>query len=384
MRKAIATSLCFGLIILANSGCQQKSDPETYEEKKEALTDYRKDMVDLRQRINSLEAEIKEIEDQKGIRESRKAVRLSSVEFEQFKHSIDVQGLVESDENVVISSEVNGIATNLLVDIGDQVQKGEVIAKIDDRTLRDQLEELKTAYELADDTYNKRKNLWDKQIGSQLEYLQAKNRKESLENQIQTLRSNMAKYTIRTPIAGKVDEVRINRGEMVSPGLPIATVVNVSQVKVVADVSEKYVSSIKEGDSVTVFFPAIGLTRHAVIDATSQVISKENRTFKLVVKLDNYLSQLKPNLLAKINIYDYVKEEALVIPTRLIHYQQDSTYVFRAQINSGDTIAQKVKVNLAYSNAQRSLVDNGLSQGDLLIVEGHDRVSHGDKIKPVR
>jgi RND family efflux transporter MFP subunit len=279
---------------------------------------------------------------------------------------------------------VSGIATRLMVDVGDHVEKGDVIVGIDDQTIRDQLEELNTAYELAEDTYQKRKNLWDKQIGSQIEYLQAKNRKEALEKQINTLRSNLAKYTIRTPIAGKVDDVMINQGEMVSPGLPVANVVNASKVKVVADVSERYVGKIREGDSVEVYFPAVDLGRVATIHAVGQVINKENRTFKIIVRLSNDQHVLKPNLLAKINIFDYTRKDALVIPTRLVHFQQDSTYVFTANINDGDTVAQKVNVKLAYSSAEESLVDQGLAKGDLLIVEGHNRVSDGDKIKHVR
>lgn len=381
--KIKATLTLISFLLLGLSACQQSKEPQSLEAKKKQLAQYQKQLVDIKQQIKELEIEIDSMSVDKVRQKAAVTVKVKKMATQNFKHFIQIPGNVESDDYVKISSEVPGQITALYVEVGDKVVKGQELARIDDKVVRRQLDELSTAYGLATQTFEKQARLWKQGIGSEMQYLQAKNTKESLERRMATLKAQLDKYIIKSPITGRVDDLLVKAGEMTSPGLPLLTVINVADIKVVGEVSERYVGKFKKGDSVIVDFPVIGQQVHTTIDAVGQAIDKDNRTFKVIIKIHNQNGELKPNLLANIRLFDFRKKKALLVPTRVIYFQEGGNYLYTVRIENGDTTAHKEMVKLEYSDEKHSLIKEGVKAGTLLIMEGYDKVSEGEKIKPL-
>ncbi len=380
--KATLTLLSF-FFILGMGACQQSKEPQTLEGKKKLLAQYQKELIEIKQKVKELEEEIDNMAADEGVRKAAVTVKVKEINAQDFKHFIQIPGNVESDDYVKVSSEVPGRITALYVEVGDNVVKGQELARIDDKMVRRQLDELTTAYELAAQTFEKQARLWKQGIGSEMQYLQAKNAKESLERKMATLKAQLDKYIIKSPITGRVDDLMVKSGEMLSPGFPLLTVINVADIKVLGEVSERYVGKFRKGDSVVVDFPVIGLQVHTTIDALGQAIDKDNRTFKVIIKIHNPNGALKPNLLANIRLFDFRQKKALLVPTRVVFFQDEGTYLYTVRIENGDTTAHKETVKLEYSDEKHSLVKEGIEAGALLIVEGYDKVSEGEKIRPL-
>jgi RND family efflux transporter MFP subunit len=198
----------------------------------------------------------------------------------QFKNPFDVQALVESDNNVMVSPEVPGVLVKLYVTEGQRVSKGQVVASMDARTANAQIVELEGALSLAKTNYEKLGKLWKQNIGSEMQYLQAKNQYENLQNSIKTAKSQAAKFTVRAPITGTVDAIMANEGELVGSmtGGPMMRIINMGDIKLKADVSEAYVGKIKTGQTVKVYYPSLKLTTEETVSAVGSVIDVNNRT----------------------------------------------------------------------------------------------------------
>ncbi len=375
------------LLMAASSafwGCSGEKSPETLEAKKKALSEYKKELIELKQKINVLENDIQALSIEKGLRKPAVGVKAKTLEPRRFKHYIQIPGNVESDDYVKVSSEVPGMVVALNVEVGDYVTKGKVLARLDDKMIRKQLEELETSLDLARQQYEKQSRLWNQGIGSEMQYLQAKNAFESIEKRMETLQAQLDKYLVKAPISGVIDDVMIKKGEMASPGLPLLAIVDAANIKVVGEVSERYVGKFHKGDSVVVEFPVIGKKIHTVIDAVGEAIDKSNRTFKVIIKIDNRSGELKPNLLANIQLFDFKKENALVVPTRIIFFQDEGNSLYTVAISNGDTLARKTRVELEYSDERQSLIAKGLKAGDVVITEGYDKISDGERVKVIQ
>lgn len=368
-----------GLLLIGLAACQS-AEEKSLQQKKEALQQLKKERDALEQKIMNLQLAIDSAE---GIvEEKRKIVQIDTVIPQRYKHAILIQGTVESDENVVVSAEASGIAQQVFVAEGDMVQKGQILVQLDDKILRNNLAEVETAYDLAKRVFEKQQNLWNQNIGSEIDYLNAKNNKERLERQIATLRSRLEQAQISSPISGKVDELLINEGEMVSIGMPVARVVDIRDVKVTADVSERYLGSFMTGDTVVLNFPAVGKQMDGVISALGSVIDPNNRTFSMVVELVEKEPWMKPNLLAKVEAYDRVIDSAIVVPTRVVHEQEGNFYVYTANGNGQKMTAKKRQIQPLFSGVEEVVISRGLSPGDQLIVMGHNNLSDGELIQP--
>jgi RND family efflux transporter MFP subunit len=243
------------------------------------------------------------------------------------------------------------------------------------------LAELENSLSLAQVTYQKQKNLWDQGIGSEMQYLEAKNRKEALEKQINTLKSQIARYSLRSPINGTVDVLMIKQGELVNPGIPVARVVDASDIKISADVPERYIGKLNRGDSVDLSFPAINREGKGVIRAVGQVIDINNRTFKVVIDISNKEGIYKPNLLTMITAYDISRKNSIVIPTNVITQKGNRKFVYVAVPKGKDTLAAQVNIETVISDGAKTLVGSGLTSGDLLVINGFRSISEGDKLK---
>lgn len=369
-------SLTFALLLATVVAC---SGPDnSLAGKRKQLEQYKSEMAELKGKINTLESEIAAEEGPKEVKS--KPVRVQTVATVLYKHPVALQGVIESDEDVQVSAEANGRAMQVYIKEGQQVSKGQLLVKIDDEVLRNSLAELETAYELAEQVFLKQERLWNQEIGSELDYLNAKNNKERLERQITTTRSRLSQSELRSPISGKVDQVMINEGEMVSAGMPVVRVVDTRNIKVVADVSERYIGSFREGDAVDIIFPTLNRSAKGIIEAFGNVINPANRTFTMVVQVTDKQSWMKPNLLAKVQAYDKIIENAIVIPTRVLHLQNDKQYVYTINDKEEPPIAHKVEVKVGFTSTEETLIDSGLTPGQPIIVEGHNNLSDGEPV----
>jgi len=363
------------------SSCGEK-EPKTPEEKKATLEKKRSELMELQGEIAQLEDALGEAAKQEN---PSKLIETTPVKSETFNHYIEVQGTVESDKNVTILPEMPGTIISLKVKEGDKVSAGQVIATLDAGTFNKQVAELQTQLSLATTVYEKRKRLWEQKIGSEIEYLQSQNQKESLENSIATLKEQMRKSVVTSPISGTIDEVYVKQGEQANPAMPIARVINVSDVQLVADVSENYLSSVKKGDQVKIFFSALGTEMEQKVTFVGQTINTANRTFKVQIDLPNKDGKIKPNLVGTVKINDFQQEGAITVPTNLIQIGTDgSKFLYVVKEEGGKKIAKKVVVKTGMSYEGSTIVTQGLSATDEVISKGYNEVVDGENVRFIK
>lgn len=376
MKKMMILPVLFSLMISCGK------DAESLEGRKKELTELKKEISALQAKAKKLEAEINALDTTsvKGF-----AVKVDTLSRKTYKNPFQVQGLVVSDEDVVISPEMGGLIKSILAKEGQTVQQGQVLATLDGSLVSAQISELEKALELATIAYDRQKALWDQKIGTELQYLQAKNNKESVERRLQTARVQAAKFQLRSPVSGVVDAVFANKGDMAGPGAPVMRVVSTRQVKIKADVSEQYISHLKKNDQVSVFFPSLKKGSEERIQAVGSYINPNNRTFSIYITPSNAtLKELKPNMLALITAYDFTKENALSVPTRLIRNDEGGSFILVATSKNGAYVVEKKYVEIEESFATETILLSGVEEGSLLITEGFQKVIPGDRIEIIQ
>ncbi|MCF8428859.1 MAG: efflux RND transporter periplasmic adaptor subunit [Bacteroidia bacterium] len=372
--KIIIAILSIITIILTSCG------DKTVEAKMASLEKLKSEQAALTTKIKALEDEIKSSGAKIESREKIINVAISTIETSKYNHFITVQGRVDGDENATISAKVPGLVLNVLVKPGSVVKAGQVLAEFDGNAIRKQIQPLETNLVFLTDLYNKQKALWDKQIGSEIQYKQAKTNKEALEQNIAAMREQLSMYKITATVNGTIDVVNLKVGQMAMPGLPCFTIINFNKLKVKADVAETFANKIKEGNLVQVEFPDIEKTITSKITYSGKGISALNRTFGVEVALPSDNSYL-PNMIAVLKIIDYSKENAIVIPVNCIQNSQEGTNVYVAVTENGKTIAKKhlVKVGSTYNDKAEIL--SGLEIGEKLITVGYGDLNDGELIK---
>lgn len=366
------------LISLASCGGGSQSP---IDEKRAQLEEKEKAMADLKAEIVQLKKEIVELDT--TARENAIAVKAIEINKGIFKNPFQIQGLVESDQNVLISPEVPAKLVKIHVREGQKVSKGQMIASLDGSVASSQIAELENALALAKTNYEKQERLWKQNIGSEMQYLQAKNNYENLQKSIATAKQQLGKYTLTSPINGTVDGIMANEGELVgSMGTgPIARIVNLSDIKVKANASERYIGMIQKGQEVKIHFPSIDLTLTEKIYAVSNVIDANNRTFSVLIKPSSNLKQLKPNMLGMITAYDYVQADAIHIPTRLVRTDGENYFVYAIKEQGNKKIVEKRQIKIQKQFPTATLISEGLVAGDMIITEGVNNVIVGDEVK---
>lgn len=359
---------------IALYACGGKSQGGNLAKKKEELATLKADAKKLNDKIAKLEEEIASLDTSSG--DQNAEVKTMAVEAQIFKTYIDIQGRVDADENVSLSTQMPGTITRINVKVGQEVSKGQVLAETDASLLTQQISDLQTSLDMANIAFKKQENLWNQKVGTEMQYLQAKTNKESLEKKLSALHEQVRMGKIISPINGTVDAVNIKIGQQVMPGLSAITVINFSNLKVKADVAESYSSRVQTGEEVKVYFPDSKDSFMGKVYYASRAINPLTRTFGVEVLLGND-HKYHPNMVAKLRINDYSsKKPEIVIPIKYIQRGTNEMYVLVAE--NGVAVKKSVTVSREYSGMAE--ISSGLNEGDQLIIEGYDLINVGDKI----
>jgi membrane fusion protein, multidrug efflux system len=312
-----------------------------------------------------------------------KLVGLKEVAINAFDHFVRVQGKIDGDQNAAVFADAPGTVASKFADVGQKVVKGQVLAQIDDQMYRSQMQGLETQYKFASDMYDKQKRLWDQKIGSEVQYLQSKTSKESLEKQISSLNQQIDKFKIKSPIDGTIEECNIKVGGVVSPDPRLAAyrVLAFKNLKVTAEVSEAYSSRVKLGDKLVVLFPDINKQIETKVDFVSKYINPVNRTFMIETKLTDGIADLKANMIAIIQINDYHSEKAIQVPMNVIQTDPVGSYVYVIRPKDKFNAAFKQPVVLGNSYNGVAEVLSGLAVGDKVISVGYQELVDGEYIR---
>ena len=304
-------------------------------------------------------------------------------QVQKFEHYVEVTGAVKSRKNVLISAENMGNVNQILVKEGSDVRRGQLIINMDTELYQRNLDQLETEYELAKTMYDKQANLWKQNIGTEVQYLQSKNRVESIERQIANVKTQISKSKIRAPFAGTIEEVFVKEGEMAQMGSPLARIVNHKDMYIKADLSDAFIGKFNKGAPVIIHFPSIDKTIESKISSVGQIIDEMNRTFAIEALLPETNFVIKPNLLAIVKLKDFEKSDAVVVPSKLIQKDNKGDFVFVTEENQDELIARKIQIERGVTYKNNTMVVQGLQGDEVLIDEGFRNVAQGSKLKIV-
>lgn len=355
--------------------------PEDLEGKKQLLSDKRIDLQRISDEITKLEEEIAQLDPASQLK-TKQLVTTAKVERADFQRFTEIQGAVAADDLVAAASESPGRILQLMVKEGDFVQKGKLIAKLDLEQVNKQIAELEKSLELATTVYERQARLWEQNIGSEIQYLEAKNSKERLEKSLETVQFQLTKSEVVAPISGVVDNVVLHAGEYASPGLPIVQILNTNKLKVVADIPETLLRSVGVGEQVNVEFPALDMTQQARITLVGRTIDQANRTFKAEAAIPKTSSLIKPNLLAFMHIKDFEVKDVVTIPLDIV--QEDVSgkkFVFITAKGDKGTIAKKVYLTTGEVYKGNVIIEEGLKGGEELIIDGSRGLADSELIQ---
>ena len=311
-------------------------------------------------------------------------VTVITVKDTVFKHYIDLQGNVETKENILIQPEISGNLMSLYVKAGQHVNKGQILAKIDDSGMSQQLSGLETQYELAKTTYEKQKNLWNQKIGSEIQYLQAKTQMVSLQKSVAQLKTQLEKTNIKAPFTGIIDDVFVERGQIVAPNPQgLMRIVNLNNMFVTTSVPETNIGKLKVGDPVEVAITSLGKKITGKIRQVGSYINPSNRTFGIEISVPNTEKLLRPNQVAKLKIADYTNPKTTVVPAGVVQKDaQGNQFVFVVEKNNKNiSVAKKTIVKTGQTSDNRTEILEGLSELETVVSEGADSVSDGMSIE---
>ena len=372
--KKIVIAIFTGLILFS---CTSKNDGKSADEIRNKINKYKTEISKLEKNINRLEKQLDTMGQQQT---SGRVVNVAAIKLNRqpFEHYFMASGAVEAKNESYISPQTSGKITRIYVEEGDKVAKGELLARLNTEIIENNIDEVKVNLELAKTLYEKQKELWNKKIGSEVQYLQAKNNYFSLKSRLKTLQSQYNLSFIKSPLAGVVDEVYQKVGEMGTPGMRLVHVVSLTPLILKARISERYIPAINVGDSVLVTFPTFpDMKIMATINRIGYVINPANRTFDVEVNLDNSDNKIKPNMMATLSLRDYETNSAIVVPSYLIREDIKGKYLYIAVKESGVLMATKRYVTTGLSYKGNTEIKSGINEGTTIITDGYNNVSDG-------
>jgi RND family efflux transporter MFP subunit len=351
----------------------------------EELKKRKKEYVDT---MNTMQVELNEIND--GIAfldENEKLTLVSNYEIKEkvFNSYMEAQANLKTRKNVLILPEFQGTLEKIFVYEGQYVKKGKLLAEINDSGLKEQLEQLTIQANFAKENFERTERLWNNNIGSEIQFLKSKTDFESSQKMVEQMKDRLAKTKIYAPFDGEVDEIISNQGSNLIPGVSqILRLVNLDKIYAEASVSEKYISFIEEGTEAIVQIPLLGKEIKSQIIQTGNFINPSNRTFRVEVPVENIDKKIKQNLDAKIKINIYSKDDAVVIPLRIVREDasgENFVYVMNQDVKEGVYITSKTFISLGNKNNTDVEVTEGLKIGDMLVLEGASIVEDSQRVK---
>ncbi|QKZ11689.1 efflux RND transporter periplasmic adaptor subunit [Spirosoma sp. KUDC1026] len=377
MKTYYAVILITSLLISCSS--EKKESKGDLQGKQAELAELKTQQSELTKKIKELESEVARLDPKKATESRVKDVTVSPISATTFKHFVELQGTIDAKNNVQVSPKSGGVVTAVYVKEGDNVRAGQAIAKVDDQLLRESQAELKTQLSLANTVFEKQAALWKQQIGTEIQYLQAKNNKEALERRLSTLNAQIGQSVVTAPISGVVDQVTVKIGQSAAPGMSLVRVVNLSQLKVVAKVADTYSGSVQKGAPIVVRLPDLNRNLNSTISFVSTTVDPLSRTFTIEAPLpaDN---SLKPNMLAQVKINDQTQANAIVINQNLIQSTENGQLVYVAETEGGKKIAKARTVKTGPSYGGQIAIMSGLKAGDQLVTTGYQDLVDGQPI----
>ena len=310
-------------------------------------------------------------------------VSVLTVKDTVFSHYLEIQGSVNTKEIILVQPEFQGTLVSLNVKAGQRVSKGQVLGKIDDAGLSQQVASLENQYALAKTTFERQKNLWSQKIGSEMQYLQAQTQMISAQRGVAQIKAQLEKTILKAPFTGTIDEVFVEKGQVVAPSQQgLMRIVNLSNMYVSTSVPETYIGKLKVGTEVDVFLTSLGKTYKGKVRQIGNFVNPNNRSFGIEVSVPNPENLLRPNQVANLKITDYFSKNAIVVPTNVIQEDgEKNKFVYTAINVSGKTgIAKKVIVKLGQSSNNVTEILSGLSAEAIIVSEGANAISDGMKL----
>ncbi len=386
MKKAIYITITALILASCGSGSSNSVENVIASKDVEAIRAKRNSVTE---ELKALEAQVKQLDEAIGELDDNSKLPLVSaltVSPQKFQHYLELQGDVMTDQNVLVYPEMAGTLYRVYVKEGQQVSKGQLLASIDDGGLSSQLAQLRTQAELAKTTFERQKRLWEQNIGSEIQYLQAKTQYEAQQSAVKQLESQVGKSSIRAPFSGIVDNIIKDQGTVVSPGpgSEVFRIVNLSDMYIDVEVPESHLPNVTVGKVAEVYFPVLGESITTQVRQTGNFINPSNRSFSVEIPVPNKNGKVKPNLTAKVKINDYTNENAILIPQSVVSENAEGEqYVYLISEENGEVMAKKSIITPGKTQGDYLEVLEGISSGSQVIVEGARRVRDGQKVQVI-
>jgi RND family efflux transporter MFP subunit len=386
MKKAIYITITALILASCGSGSSNSVENVIASKDVEAIRAKRNSVTE---ELKALEAQVKQLDEAIGeLDDSSKLPLVSALTVapQKFQHYLELQGDVMTDQNVLVYPEMAGTLYRVYVKEGQQVSKGQLLASIDDGGLSSQLAQLRTQAELAKTTFERQKRLWEQNIGSEIQYLQAKTQYEAQQSAVKQLESQVGKSSIRAPFSGIVDNIIKDQGTVVSPGpgSEVFRIVNLSDMYIDVEVPESHLPNVTVGKEAEVYFPVLGESITTQVRQTGNFINPSNRSFSVEIPVPNKNGKVKPNLTAKVKINDYTNENAILIPQSVVSENAEGEqYVYLISEKNGEVMAKKSIITPGKTQGDYLEVLEGISSGSQVIVEGARRVRDGQKVQVI-
>ena len=377
MKNLLVTTALLLLLL----GCANKETSENIDDLIKS-----KNTANLQAKRNALQADLAKIDQALATVDVKKAealVTVATINDTVFNHYLEVQGNVDTKENILIQPEMPGTLVSLNVKAGQRVAKGQILGRVDDAGMSQQVASLETQYQLAKTTFERQKNLWNQKIGSEIQYLQAQTQMISLQKSVAQAKAGLSKTLIRAPFSGSIDEVFVERGQVVSASPQgLMRIVNLSNMFVSTNVPETYIGKLKVGTQVNVYLASLGKVYKGKVRQVGNFINASNRSFGIEVSVPNPDNLLRPNQVAQLKIIDYVNKNAITVPTNSIQEDgKNNKYVYTVQNSNGKTgTAKKVAVKTGQAADNKTEITSGLTAKSVIVTEGFQNLNDGMKL----
>ncbi|HUC80932.1 MAG TPA: efflux RND transporter periplasmic adaptor subunit [Flavisolibacter sp.] len=381
--KQYLIGFVFISVLATACGSSKKDDAGNLTDKKAKLEELKGQQAKLTEEITKLEKEVAKLDT--SVVAKPKLVAVASIDPQSFEHFIDLQGKVDAT-NIAYVAPPNGqggVVKELYVKQGQSVRKGQVLAKLDDQLIRQQIEPLRVQLTTAEDTYRRTKNLFDQGVGAYQNVLNAQTQVESLKKQIGIYQKQAALMTVTAPMAGVAETVNLRVGEILSPQqtpeMAQIRIVNTGNLKITAQVPENYLGRVGVGTTLLVSLPNTNKTLTTKVNVAGKIIDPTSRSFQIEAPVPSDPS-LKPNQIAIVKIKDYNAPNAITIPLNVLQNDEQGKYVMVAAKEGAKTVARKRRVEVGELYGDRLEIKSGLQSGEVIVTEGYQELYEGQPL----